>query len=153
MKKHLILALFLIFTFSCAGPERKKQKELGQLEASIDLFNTAFEQGDLSTLDSLTTDNYIHTNGSDRAFSKERWFNYLESRRKNLVSGQLKIDKYQLLEKEIQLYEKSAIVTGLIITSGFSKGAEFSNQIRVSNLWIKEKETWKRAAFHDTRIQ
>lgn len=152
MKKHLILSLLLIFTLACAGPERKKQKELGRLDATIDLFNIAFQQGDLHVLDSLTTDNYTHTNGSDRAFSKERWFNYLESRRKDLTSGQLKIDKYQLLEKEIQLYEKSAIVTGLIITSGFSNGTVFNSQIRVSNLWVKEKETWKRAAFHDTKL-
>lgn len=152
MKRLSVLLLLLLFTVACAGPERKKQKELQRLEATIEVFNAAFAKGNLTILDSLTTDNYIHTNGSDRAFSKERWFNYLQNRSKDLASGVLKIDKYQLLEREIQLHETSAIVTGLIITSGFSGGTEFSNQIRVSNLWIKENETWKRAGFHDTRL-
>lgn len=152
MKKHLLIAPLLMVLFACASPERKKQKELDSLEATIEVFNKAFQEGNLAVLDSLTTDNYIHTNSSDRAFTKERWFNYLENRSKDLASGQLKIDQYQLLEREIQLHEKSAIVTGLIITSGFSKGNEFSRQIRVSNYWVKEKDTWKRAGFHDTRL-
>ncbi len=151
MKRFVILPI-LLFTVACGSPERKKQKELDSLEATIEAFNTAFQEGNLTVLDSLTTDNYTHTNSSDRAFSKERWFNYLENRSKDLASGQLKIDEYQLLEKEIQLHEKSAIVTGLIITSGFSQGNEFSRQIRVSNYWVKENETWKRAGFHDTRL-
>ena len=152
MKKLHTLLLLSLVLMACAGPERKKQKELQQLEATIEIFNAAFAEGNLAVLDSLTTDNYIHTNSSDRAFSKERWFNYLESRSKDLASGQLKIDQYQLLEKEIQLHDKSAIVTGLVITSGFSKGNEFSRQIRVSNYWVKEDEVWKRAGFHDTRL-
>ncbi|GAB5524526.1 MAG: hypothetical protein Roseis2KO_23980 [Roseivirga sp.] len=152
MKKHFLITPLLLVLFTCASPERKQQQELNSLEATIEVFNTAFQEGNLAVLDSLTTDSYTHTNNSDRAFSKERWFNYLENRSKDLASGQLKIEKYQLLEKEIQLYERSAIVTGLIITSGFSKGDEFSRQIRVSNYWVKENETWKRAGFHDTRL-
>lgn len=153
MKKHSIIAFLLLVSLACSGPERKAQKELKSLEATIDIFNTAFQEGNLKILDSLTTDNYMHTNGSDRAFSKERWFNYLENRSKDLSSGLLKVDKYQLLEKEVQMHNQSAIVTGLIITAGFSQGVEFSRQIRVSNLWIKENDTWKRAGFHDTNIQ
>lgn len=153
MKKHLIVAPILLIFFACSGPERKAQKELKSLEATIDIFNSAFQEGNLVVLDSLTTDNYIHTNGSDRAFSKERWFNYLENRSKDLSLGLIKVDKYQLLEKEIQMHNQSAIVTGLIITAGFSRGVEFSRQIRVSNLWVKEDNTWKRAGFHDTSVQ
>ena len=72
MKKYLIFIFTLLFTFSCNSPEKERQAELQLLESSIDVFNTAFQEGDLTTLDSLTTDNYIHTNGSDRAFSKEQ---------------------------------------------------------------------------------
>jgi hypothetical protein len=153
MKKHLSLILLPFLFIACASPERKKQKEILSLQNTLEVFNTAFKEGNLPLLDSLTTNDYMHTNGDDRAISKERWINYLENRSNDIASGVLKVDKYQLLEQEIKMYENSALVTGLIITSGFTNGSPFNHQIRVSNFWIKENNTWKRAGFHDTRVQ
>lgn len=150
--KRLIPLAAIFFLVSCDSDKKNQEAEMQLLEQSMQTFNEAFQEGNLQVLDSLTTDSYTHTNSSDRAFGKERWFNYLENRTKDIDSGRLKIDKYQLLEKEVTLYGDAAVVTGLILNTGFNRGEPFSSQIRISNFWIKEEGTWKRAGFHDTRI-
>ncbi len=120
---------------------------------AVERFNTAFETGDLSTLDEMTTDDYTHTNGSSKAFGKESWFNYLRNRTAELQNGQLAISVYSFTEVETTMYDQSAMVTGVVSVSGTRNGESFSNKLRVTNFWVVRDGNWKRAGFHDTRIE
>ena len=152
MKKGFVLfALFTVMA-ACSPPENASQEQ-SSLLSTLEVFNKAFERGDLITLDSLTTDNYIHTNGQSKAFSKEAWFKYLQGRKKDLESGKLMIKRYELTEEKVTMYGTTAIFTGLITTAGIQDATSFERQLRVTNLWVKEGGTWKRAGFHDTRVQ
>lgn len=151
MKRLFSLSL-LVALFSCGPTEINQEEELALLNETLSLFNQAFRDGDLTVLDSLTTDDYTHTNSSGKAFPKQSWFNYLEKRSAQLTSGDLVMTRYELQEKEVKLYGTSAIITGKVLTAGTNKGEPFERELRISNFWVKENDTWKRAGFHDTRI-
>lgn len=151
MKKYGLLIL-VFWLSACSSTENERDETLA-LRNSISAFNQAFASGNLAVLDSLTTARYIHTNSSDLAFRKDNWFSYLEKRSAAIEAGDLSIEEYELEEMNIEFYEESAIVTGMIRTSGSQNGDAFESQIRVSNFWVKEGEVWKRAGFHDSRIK
>ena len=79
--------------------------------------------------------------------------NYLQKRKGQLKSGQLQIEKYQLSERRLDIHNKSAVLSGVIETKGVLNGTGFVRKIRVTNFWIKEDGQWKRAGFHDSRIE
>ena len=151
MKKYGLFCL-LTFLVACSPSAENERDETLALRNSIEAFNQAFATGNLAVLDSLTTERYIHTNSSDLAFRKDNWFGYLQNRTADIKEGNLLIDEYRLEEMNIEFYKESAIVTGQIYTSGTRNGEQFENKIRVSNFWVKEGEVWKRAGFHDSRI-
>ncbi|MEM8846783.1 MAG: nuclear transport factor 2 family protein [Bacteroidota bacterium] len=145
-----ILVLFGICLLSC---QPKNEVDPTLLQTSIDAFNTAFSQGDLNTLDSLTIANYLHTNSSSKVIGKTDWFNYLEKRNKRLESGEIEVLEYKLDETKIEYHGNSAIVTGRVTVVIKDSLGPKQNQYRITNLWVFENGTWKRAGFHDGKIQ
>ena len=120
---------------------------------SIEKFNIAFAQSDLKVLDSMTTANYLHTNSSSKAIGKKDWFNYLEKRNKQLESGAIEVLDYTLDETKIEYHGNSAIVTGRVTVVTKDSIGSKKNQYRITNLWVYENGTWKRAGFHDGKIK
>ena len=151
--KRLSFLLMLVMLVACGPANGNRRADMEAVRQALITFNNAFREGDLQALDSLTTDDYLHTNGNNRAFDKESWFNYLEGRSKQLSLGTLEITEYELIESEIKLHGSSAIVTGLVITAGRRDGETFTRQFRISNVWVKQDGIWKRAAFHDTPVK
>lgn len=152
MKITSHLVILSLFVVSCTV-EVSTESDASQLNQTIDEFNLAFEKCDIKTLDRLTTDQYVHSNGNNAAITKPAWMAYLKKRKAQLDNRQLEVTRYILSEKEVNLYDQSAIVTGLIEMDGMLDTISFSRKIRVSNFWIKENGQWKRAGFHDTRVE
>jgi len=151
--KRLCILILLITIYACGSSAGNSREELEALNQSLRAFNQAFRDGNLQVLDSLTTEDYIHTNGNSKAFGKTSWFSYLEKRSQQINAGTLIINEYELIENEVRLYGTSAFITGMIITAGSNEGKPFTRQLRVSNFWVKDEGIWKRAAFHDTSIK
>lgn len=151
MKTKMLLLVLFVLNISCSVEVSTKSNSK-QLNQVINEFNLAFEQVDIATLDKLTTENYIHLNGSNQAITKKEWMIYLKKRKSQLNNGRLHVTKYLFSERQLIHYEKSAFVTGVIVMNGILDGAEFSRKIRVSHFWVKENSQWRRAGFHDVRI-
>ena len=147
-----ILVLFGICLLSCQ-PKNSVDVDHDALTTSIEAFNIAFSQGDLNVLDSLTTANYLHTNSSSKVIGKTDWFNYLEKRNKRLESGEIEVLEYKLDETKIEYHGNSAIVTGRVTVITKDSLGPKQSQYRITNLWVFENSTWKRAGFHDGKIQ
>ena len=151
MMKRALFLLVLVSVISC----NKKQEipDLEDLQVTLKIFNEAFEKGDVEKLDQLITENYSHTNGSWKAFGKKEWLEYMRKRRVRLENGELKLCIYRMEDLNIEMNQTSAYVTGRIVMEGVENNEPFERQIRVSNLWLIEGGKWKRAGFHDTRIE
>lgn len=152
MKYKLLVIISLVPLLMACEPSQDASDHLDQLKSTLDRFNQAFAKADLETLDRHTPENYRHTNGNSAAFGKESWFNYLKKRKADIDSGVLVMEKYEMSEIDIQLHGNSAVITGKVLTKGVNKGEAFERQLRVSHFWILVDGIWKRAGFHDTRI-
>ncbi|MEM9077792.1 MAG: nuclear transport factor 2 family protein [Bacteroidota bacterium] len=151
MKIHqTIFVLFGICMLSC---QTEKKVDHESLKTAIETFNRAFSKGDLVVLDSMITPNYLHTNSSSKVIGKESWFNYLEKRNKRLESGEIEVLDYTLDETKIEYHGNSAIVTGRVTVMTKDSLGTKQNQYRITNLWVYENGKWKRAGFHDGKIQ
>ena len=127
-------------------------KEKEQLLLAIDKFNIAFEQGNNDLLQAMVTEAYLHTNGNSKAIRKEDWFNYLKKRTREISSGKLEVVAYKMEDVELEIYGKSAIVTAKIGVANKVDGKIQKSQYRVTNIWVNESGAWKRAGFHDGKI-
>ncbi len=152
MKKLVTFALICLFISSCQSTKHT-EGSLEELKSTLSSFNEAFSSGDLEYLDKHTTNNYTHTNSSSKAFGKASWFKYLRGRKSNIENGTLIMEKYEMSETDIQLYTNSAIITGKVLTKGINNQEPFERSLRVTHYWVFEEGLWKRAGFHDTRIE
>lgn len=153
----VFISLFCLSLLSCDNTESYKENSIireNELLTSLKIFKQAFQKGNIATLESMITDDYVHTNGNSKAFGKDSWLNYLRKRTKRINDGELKVDSYVMDEQEIAFHDDMAIVTGRITVKSCRKGEEqIENQYRVTNIWVYESDGWKRAAFHDGKIK
>lgn len=147
--RTVLLALLLGFC-QCKNQHSPNSEAL---LAAIDKFNVAFAKGDLTTLDSLTTENYLHTNSSSQVIGKTNWFNYLKKRSEGLKSGDLIVLNYVLDQTKIEFHGSTAIVTGRVTVVTKDSIGSKENQYRITNLWVYKDDHWKRAGFHDGKIE
>ena len=147
---RIVLLTFILGLCHCKNQNPPKSEEL---LAAIDTFNIAYVKGDLTTLDSLTTENYLHTNSSSRVIGKTDWFTYLNKRSERLNSGDLRVLDYALEQTKIEFHGSSAIITGRVTVITKDRMGTTKNQYRITNLWVYENGRWKRAGFHDGKIE
>ena len=152
MKISQVLLLLIILT-SQISTQSNISDEKSILQEKLDEFNTAFKYCDIDKLTSLTTENYLHTNGSSRPINKAIWLDYLNNRKKEIESGELKISRYEMQDTQIEIYNNIGIITAKIIVESIQSGVNRLNEYRVTNIWIKEDGIWKRAGFHDGEIK
>jgi len=151
MMKRCLTLLVILTAASCT-----KNKDIAneqELEQAIHTFNFAFRMADVETLDRMISERYVHTNGSWKAFGREDWLGYMEKRKVQIETGELKVSRYEMQDLKIEIHGTSAFVTGMFLTEGEENGESFKRKIRISNFWVIENGEWKRAGFHDTHIE
>jgi len=152
----IILLLFIPFSFFACADNTRADKVPDQAKKillnTIDQFNNAFERGDTAALESMISENYVHTNGASAPIGKKEWVRYLRKRESEITSGTLNIIAYTMDEIEIKFYDPVAIVTGKIRVQSKKEGTIQTNTYRVTHVWVYKGGTWKRAGFHDGKI-
>lgn len=150
MKRFFPILVIATCILGCSNNENQELSHT--LNQAIDDFNSAFEKGDVFTLDQMITEGYLHTNNSWKAFGRDQWLGYMKDRSEKIKTDSLRVTNYQFTERQIQIYMNTAVVTGLVTSEGIEMGQPFSKKFRVSNVWVYENGSWKRGAFHDTWI-
>lgn len=124
-----------------------------RLRQAINGFNLAFKNGNVSQLELMITEDYVHTNGNSKSIDKAAWLKYLRKREQEIEARALEVLHYEMNELEIAMHDDVAIVTGKIVVKSRREGAIQENEYRITNIWVQESGTWKRAGFHDGRIK
>ena len=154
----VVFSIFLVFctAISCKTEHSQNSNlaaEKEKLMTRVVEFNMAFEAGEIEKLQTMITNNYVHTNGNSKSIHKEDWLAYLKQRKKQLSSGRLTVKNYEMHDTEIEMHKQTAIVTAKVSFTTITPNEQKESEFRVTNLWVKEEGIWKRAGFHDTRIK
>jgi Domain of unknown function (DUF4440) len=120
---------------------------------AVETFSRAFAAADTNALSGLLTRQYVHTNGSSAPLQKTQWLQYVGARNAEIKSGALVLREYRNEDLIVETYsDQTAIVQGVNTASGERNGQPFRTRIRFTQVWVQENGRWKRAAFHDGRI-
>lgn len=151
LNKIIVITIITLF-FGCKSKCNKGSLKKDELATTIDQFNLAFQKGDVETLETMITDNYIHTNGTSKAIDKKQWLNYLKKREQDIISGKLEVVDYNMSEISMEFHCNTAIVTAKVKVATKTDEELKETAFRVTNLWVNNSGTWQRAAFHDGKI-
>jgi len=138
---------------SCMNTTPDPVDQEKQLLATVHEFNQAFKEGNIEKLEAMITDDYHHTNGNSKPISKEDWIGYLTKRSVQIANGDVKVNAYQMEETDIKFHDNTAILTAKITVSTSKADTTQQNQYRVTNIWVCQDGIWKRAGFHDGKIE
>ncbi len=138
---------------SCEQPAAEATLSDESLRVAIATFNEAFARGDAEEIAGLITQDYRHTNGTSTAIDRETWLNYIRQREETISSGELAVNDYGLTELGISRHGEMAIVTGKVSVVQTREGERSEQAYRITNIWVVEDGKWKRAGFHDGKIQ
>nr|WP_299343712.1 nuclear transport factor 2 family protein [Allomuricauda sp.] len=153
---RVVLFVGIVFFLGCVNPKQDNNLSEDKKETlltAINQFNEAFAKGDMTTLESMITENYLHTNGTSKSIVKQDWLNYLKKRTLDIESGIVETVNYEMDEVSFEFYGNTAVVTARITTGVKRNDSIFNNQYRVTHLWVNEEGQWKRAGFHDSKIK
>jgi hypothetical protein len=100
--------------------------------------------GDLKTLESFCADEmtYSHTNG--KVDTKKTYF-------ESLRSG-VRYETMDFSDVNIAVYDSTVIITGLAKIAVKSPSGPTGFQARFTDVWVKQREHWRFAAWHTTRL-
>ena len=142
------------FLTVCSNSQEKDEHtNEAELLGVVDRFNQAFQECDVALLESMITENYLHTNGNSEAIHKDSWLNYLRKRAEEIASGDLIVNSYEMDQVSVAFHRQTAVVTARIKTSTRKQGEIKESEYRVTHLWVQHEGTWKRAGFHDAKIK
>lgn len=151
MNRPMIIVAFIFFMLSHERLSAEETKKEAELHRAVAEFSQAFVKADESRLGELLTENYLHINGnSGTVLDRNQWLSWIKTRKRQLEDGDLVVIDYRIEELKVVLHGETAVVTGLVSSSGIRSGVKFSSRIRFSNTWVLHDGRWRRAAFHDS---
>jgi ketosteroid isomerase-like protein len=113
-------------------------RELQRLEA---VWNTAHEQGDTNTLDTLWADDLEVAVPKMPVMTKTEVLNFSRS-------GRMKFSRYTTSDLRIRVYGDAAVVTGRLQRTRTLNGNEVSDDWRFTKVYIRQELKWRVVAFH-----
>jgi len=125
--------------------EDRTKQDLMQLERDIGKANI---ERDYAFFDRVEADEFIFT-GSDGSLLTKR--EDLEGLKKP-ANPDVKLLAYDVDQMNVLLYDKTAVVTGRVITKNQYKGAEVSSPSRFTDVFAWRDGRWQLVAGHSSRI-
>lgn len=150
MKRSSLLVIGLLFATNLLA--QTPSERIAAVEKQVAAFSEAFRTADADMLAAMLVEDYIHTNTDGSIIDKERWLRWIRSRHEELANSMLHITRYENSDVVVRLHGDAAVVTGINLSEGTRQGERFRSHLRFTHLWVYVDGTWKRAAFHDTRL-
>jgi hypothetical protein len=116
--------------------------EIVRLEETL---RQAMLASDVEQLDRLIADDLVFTDHTGQRQTKQ---SDLAAHR----SGLLKIKQLDPLDRVIRCYAETAVVAVRLAVKGAFDGAEFSNVLSFTRVWVKHGKRWTIVAVHSSAV-
>ena len=118
----LFIPLLVLLVSSSAAAQQTTPEH--EVRAAVSAFARAFQEADVSVLQTLLTENYIHVNGgSGNVLNRDQWLTWVASRRVEIDRGDFVYETYQVEGLQVQLYGEVmflgtiAAVVGILVVN------------------------------------
>jgi ketosteroid isomerase-like protein len=143
MKTRLLLAAFLLlatFAATVCAPQQKSESA-SKIVALENKWNEAYKQGDVATMNSLLTEDFIITVEDGTTFSKAGYIAHCgDSDNRVLIS--------EMTDLKVRMHGNTAVVTGAYHEKGTSHGKPYEYHDRLTDVWMIIDGRWQIIASH-----
>jgi len=145
--KYFALATLaaVLFSGGLAAQEKSAASEEIQIRQLERAWNQAEAKQEVGAVSALLGEAFVYTD-YDGAFMNR--VEYL----KWMAAPEQKADHLHDEGMTVQVYENSAVVTGIYRESGTNKGKAYVVRSRFTDMWIKRGGVWRCVASHNTLI-
>jgi ketosteroid isomerase-like protein len=132
-----------LIALSCATvyAQSSGDADVRELQRLENVWNTAHEQGDTKTLDTLWADDLEVAVPKMPVMTKTDVLNFSRS-------GRMKFSRYATSDLRIRVYGDAAVVTGRLQRTRTLNGKEVSDDWRFTKVYIRQEHQWRVVAFH-----
>jgi len=146
----LVLALQIGMAQTADKAPKAKAKKGGsvaeQIEKLSDEGREAALKGDVSFLETNTTDDYTAIGNMGNVMSKS---DAIQMRK----SGAVKYSSIDVSDKKVRVYGNTAVLTATADLKGTVKDHDISGKYRIGQVWVKQGGKWKLANMQSTKVQ
>ena len=124
-------------------PQRTAESEIKTLEEAR---NQAVLNGDVATLDRMTSDDYTFITLRGELRTKSDIL-------KGFASGSFHYESRQISDLKVRVHGDTAIVTGRSVQKGMENGKDYSGDYRFTRVYVRENGRWLTVALQTTLVQ
>jgi len=104
-------------------------------------WNTAYDRGDIATMNTLLADDFIITVEDGSTFSKSGYIAHYGD-------STVHVEISEMSDLRVRMHGKTAVVTGAYHEKGTSKGKPYEYRDRFTDVWMNMTGTWQVIASH-----
>jgi ketosteroid isomerase-like protein len=144
MRELLAVALLCSLSVSLSALQQTSvEDQIKKLEQ--DWSQAAIKKG-AASVDEYEADDIISTDPSGRVTDKAQ-------DKKDLSSGDLKLQSIDLSDQRVRIYGDTAVSTGTSAAKATLKGQDISGTYRFTNTWVKRNGKWQVVASQIAKVQ
>jgi ketosteroid isomerase-like protein len=137
----LMIALLALIDSSSVAAQGKADPGGAKILALEAKWNDAYKVGDVSTMESLLSEDIIITVEDGSTFSKSGYLAHT-------ADSALKVQISDLSDLKVRMHGAVAVVTGAYHEKGTSKGKAYESRDRFTDVWMKNAGGWQVIASH-----
>lgn len=137
----IVFASLIACTSRFAVAQDKSDSAAANIVASENKWNAAYKRGDIATMESLLTTNFIITVEDGSTFSKS---GYIAHNGDTTVH----IEVTEMTGLNVRMHGNTAVVTGAYHEKGTSKGKPYDFRDRFTDVWMNLNGKWQVIASH-----
>jgi ketosteroid isomerase-like protein len=104
-------------------------------------WNTAYERGDIATMNTLLAEDFIITVEDGSTFSKSGYIAHCGD-------TTVHVETSEMSDLKVRMHGKTAVVTGGYHEKGTSRGKPYEYRDRFTDVWMNMNGTWQVIASH-----
>ena len=141
VQASLLLVIFLPGLALNVAAAQSKRDSASQVLAIEKQWNEVYKRGDIATMNSLLTDDFIITVEDGSTFSKP---GYIAHTGNTTVHVQLS----DMSDLQVRMHGNTAVVTGAYHEKGTDKGKPYEYRDRLTDVWMNYNGRWRLIASH-----
>lgn len=134
------LVLLSLPTLHAAGAQSKRDTA-AQVLAVEKQWNEVYKRGDIATMNSLLTDDFIITVEDGSTFSKPGYIAHTGNTTVHVLLSDMS-------DLQVRMHGNTAVVTGAYHEKGIDRGKPYEYRDRLTDIWMTYNGRWRLIASH-----
>ena len=142
VKVWLLGVLFLALgASSLAVAPRKRDSAASQVLTVEKRWNEVYKRGDIASMNSLLSDDFIITVEDGSTFSKTGFIAHNGN-------STVHVEISEMSDLQVRMHGNTAVVTGAYHEKGTDKGKAYEYRDRLTDIWMNYNGNWRLVASH-----